>query len=102
MRPHHHAETVHFDLWLATNRSFPDSADFQAHESKKKRMQRASAASEAARSKRCRALSPVYPRKCRPAEMETQQSEDREVVCVVLVVKMSQCVPPRDAFTHQD
>jgi len=33
--------------------------------------------------------------------METQQSEDREVVCVVLIVKMSQCVPPRDAFTHQ-
>jgi len=38
----------HFDFWLATNRSFQDCADFQAHESKKQR-QRASAASEAAR-----------------------------------------------------
>ena len=51
VRPHHHAQSVRFDFWLATNRSFPNCADFQAHESKMKRRQRASAASEAARSK---------------------------------------------------
>jgi len=47
------------------------------------------------------ALSIPNPQNVQAGRKRNQQSEDREVVCVVFW-KSSQCVPPRDAFTREN
>lgn len=46
------------------------------------------------------ALSFPNPQNMQAGRKRNQQSEDREVICVVFW-KVSQCVPPRDAFTRE-
>lgn len=91
--------------FLASNKSeFPNTAQI----SRCTKARRSEGSEPAPRVKQrvqnedCRALRPVYPRKCRPAEMENPaKRRPRGRVCCLGCVKMSQCVPPRDAFTHQ-
>jgi len=88
--------------FLASKKSeVQDCADFQAHKGRKKRRRRASAASEAARKRKMSRSQFRIPQEmqARPKRKPAKRRPRGHVCC--LVSKMSQCVPPRDAFTHQ-
>jgi hypothetical protein len=79
-------QTVFSNFWLARSREVEKGADFQAHESRRSKGDvPASRVKQRVKLKNILRSQFRIPMKCRPAETEIQQSEDREVVCVVFL-----------------
>jgi len=103
VRPHHHAQTVHF-RFLASNKS---KLLRTAQISRRTKAKRSEGSEPAPRVKQRIqnedvALSvPYTPGNAGRPKGNPAKRRPRGRVCCLGCVKMSQCVPPRDAFTHQ-
>jgi hypothetical protein len=101
VRPHHHAQTVFSDFWLAISRKFE-----QVQISRRTKADRKKGGVPAPRVKqrvkiKDVALSVPYPHKMQAGRNGNQQSEDREVVVCCLFERCRNACLSRDAFTHQ-